>query len=123
MSGRDRPSVGSVAGTVSATGKGRVCPGCGRPVALCICRGSQRQHERDATVHVRREVEPRSDGALTTISRVPLPEAELRALAGELGRACGSDASVVSGVIQIHGDHQTVVARALEGRGYTVEID
>jgi translation initiation factor 1 len=60
---------------------------------------------------------------MTTISRVPLPEAELRALAGELGRACGSEASVVSGVIQIRGDHQTVVARALEGRGYTVELD
>lgn len=123
MSGRDRQSVGSVAGTVSATGKGRVCPGCGRPVALCICRGSQRQHERDATVHVRREVDTRRGGALTTISRVPLPDRELRELAGELGRACGSEASVASGVIQIRGDHQTVVARALEGRGYTVDAD
>ena len=67
-------------------------------------------------------LERRDGQTLTTVSHVPLSEAELRGLAGELGRACGAASSLARGTIEIRGDHRTIVGRALEGRGYTVVV-
>ncbi len=58
----------------------------------------------------------------TMVSGLPLGETELGALALELGRACGTSSSVVGRSIELDGDHQSVVARALEGRGYRVDL-
>ncbi|MEE9278719.1 MAG: hypothetical protein V3V67_00960 [Myxococcota bacterium] len=67
--------------------------------------------------------ELRDGETLTIVSHVPLSEAELRGLAGELGRACGAASSLARGTIEIRGDHRTIVARALEGRGYAVVVN
>ncbi len=64
----------------------------------------------------------RSGGQRTSVSGVPLEGPELAGLAMELGRACGTSSSVVGRSIELDGDHQSVVARALEGRGYPVDL-
>ena len=72
-------------------------------------------------MRVRREVKGRRGKPVTTISGVALPADELRALAGELKRTCGSGGSVKDGVIEIQGDHREVVLGTLAGRGYEVK--
>jgi translation initiation factor 1 len=72
-------------------------------------------------VRVRREVKGRRGKTVTLITGVPLPDAELRELAAELKRACGSGGSAKRGAIEIQGDHRDALVAELEGRGYSVK--
>jgi translation initiation factor 1 len=72
-------------------------------------------------VRVRRETSGRKGKTVTTISGLPLPEEELRTLAGELKRRCGTGGSVVDAVIEIQGDHTDALVAELETRGYAVK--
>ena len=113
MSGRDR--------TVYSSQQGRMCPHCGMAADRCVCRKNPRAPQGDGVVRVRREVKGRRGKTVTSISGVPLPESELRDLAGELKRRCGTGGSAKDGVIEIQGDHRDTLVGALEERGYTVK--
>ena len=56
--------------------------------------------------------------AVTTVSGVPVDDAELKELAGKLKKRCGVGGSVKNGVIEIQGDHRNVVVQVLEAEGY-----
>jgi len=83
---------------------------------------SPRAPRGDGVVRVRREIQGRGGKTVTTVSGVGLPEAELRELAGELKRRCGSGGSVKDYVIEIQGDHREAVVAELERRGFTVKL-
>ncbi len=76
----------------------------------------------DGIVRVRRETSGRGGKTVTTISGVPLASDALAALASELKRACGTGGTVRDYVIEIQGDHRTLVVAQLEQRGYTVKL-
>ena len=59
---------------------------------------------------------------MTTLSGIPLPEEELRALAGELKRRCGTGGSAKNGVIEIQGDHRETLVESLREKGYSVKL-
>jgi len=59
---------------------------------------------------------------VTTLSGIPLPEEELRALAGELKRRCGTGGSAKNGVIEIQGDHRETLVESLREKGYSVKL-
>lgn len=113
MSGRDR--------LVYSSAQGRICPGCGKPIARCSCTKNPRARRGDGVVRVRREVKGRGGKTVTTIDGIGLAEDALRELAGELKRRCGTGGSVKDGVIEIQGDHRDALVAELEGRGYTVK--
>jgi translation initiation factor 1 len=75
----------------------------------------------DGTVRVRREVKGRRGKTVTTVSGVPLPGAQLKELAAELKRACGSGGALKDGVIEIQGDHCDSLVADLEARGFRVK--
>lgn len=75
----------------------------------------------DGVVRVGRAVQGRRGKAVTTITGLPLDEAALRALGGELKRRLGSGGSVAEGVIEIQGDHRDALVAELEARGYRVK--
>ena len=70
-------------------------------------------------VKVRREVAGRRGKAVTTVSGVPVDDAELKQLAGRLKKRCGVGGSVKDGVIEIQGDHRDAVVEILKAEGYT----
>ena len=70
-------------------------------------------------VKVRREVAGRRGKAVTTVSGVPVDDAELKELAGRLKKRCGVGGSVKEGVIEIQGDHRAAVVEMLKAEGYT----
>ncbi len=76
----------------------------------------------DGIVRIRRETSGRKGNAATTISGVPLPEAELKALAKKLKQTCGSGGSVKNAIIEIQGDHREKVRDLLTKEGYTVKL-
>ena len=55
---------------------------------------------------------------MTTISGLPLNEADLEALTKELKRVCGTGGALKEGVIEVQGDHCDTVLRELEQRGF-----
>ena len=71
-------------------------------------------------VKVKRETSGRRGKAVTTVHDVPLPDDELRELAGRLKKRCGVGGSVKAGVIELQGDHRDVVVEVLASEGYDV---
>lgn len=100
---------------------GRICPACGKPVAGCVCRKNRTGPAGDGIVRVQRETKGRGGKTVTVITGVPLDEAALKALAGELKRRCGTGGTVKEGVIEIQGEHRDLLAGELERRGYRVK--
>ena len=69
-------------------------------------------------VKVRRETSGRRGKGVTTISGVPLRDAELKELSGRLKKRCGVGGSVKDGVIELQGDHRGVVMEVLRAEGF-----
>jgi translation initiation factor 1 len=67
---------------------------------------------------VRREVGGRKGKTVTTVSNLPLTDAELKDLAGKLKKRCGVGGSVKDGVIELQGDHRELVLEVLKGEGH-----
>lgn len=112
-------------GRVYSTEHGDVCPACRRPLSDCCC-AEQADEARlaglDGIVRIRRETSGRKGKGVTTVSGVPLPEAELKTLAKALKKRCGGGGSVKEGVIELQGDHRDALKSELERRGYRVKL-
>jgi translation initiation factor 1 len=115
-------------GIVYSTGVGRICPGCRRPVAQCVCQSAAAKALRaDAgradvgVVRVSRQTAMRGGKAVTLIRGLPLAEPELLALARELKRQCGSGGTVRDGTIEIQGEHRDTLVAELQRRGFAAK--
>ena len=96
------------------------CPTCQRPVSRCKCPEQSEPDAGDGIVRIRREV--RRGKPTTVIFGLPLGETELRALAKDLKKKCGTGGSAKLGQIEIQGDKRDLLVSELEGRGYTVKL-
>jgi translation initiation factor 1 len=101
---------------------GRICVGCGKPVKGCVCRKKPAAPAGDGIVRVRRESKGRGGKNVTVITGVPLDDAKLKVLAGDLKRRCGTGGTTKDGAIEIQGDHRDLLVAELKGRGYTVKL-
>jgi len=73
-------------------------------------------------VKVRRETAGRKGKGVTTITGVPVSDAELKALTTKLKKRCGVGGSAKDGVIELQGDHRDVVVAELRAAGYDVVL-
>ncbi|MGK2914361.1 MAG: stress response translation initiation inhibitor YciH [Porticoccaceae bacterium] len=76
----------------------------------------------DGIVRIRRETSGRKGNGVTTISGIPLAEAELKLLAKKLKQLCATGGSVKEGVIEIQGEHREAIRSALIKAGFTVKL-
>jgi translation initiation factor 1 len=100
---------------------GRVCPGCGKGAAACICSRNQPRPAGDGIVRVRREAKGRGGKTVTMVTGVPGDDDALKLLSGELKRRCGTGGAAKDGVIEIQGDHCDLLVAELTRRGFTVK--
>ncbi|MDD4649738.1 MAG: translation initiation factor Sui1 [Desulfoplanes sp.] len=108
--------------TVYSTEQGAMCPRCGKPVSGCIC--AQKKclvPGGDRIVRISRETKGRKGKGVTIVSGIPLPPAELQALAKEFKQKCGTGGTIKQGVLEIQGDHRDLLMRELAARGFTVK--
>lgn len=107
---------------VYSSEKGRMCPGCGRPVAECVCRRRADSYSGDGIVRIRRETKGRGGKTVTILAGLPLDADGIKALAGDLKRRCGTGGTSRDGAIEIQGDHRDVLKQELERRGFRVKM-
>ena len=107
---------------VYSTGIGRLCPGCLRAIADCVCKHQPiiRPPSR-AQVRIGRETKGRAGKGVTVITGIPLSGAQLDQLCSDLKRRCGSGGTVREGVIEIQGDHRDALVTELGKRGWDVK--
>ncbi|MBB5019661.1 translation initiation factor 1 [Chitinivorax tropicus] len=106
---------------VYSTEHGRLCPGCGQPINACQCRKGPAPTG-DGIVRVRRETGGRGGKTVTTATGFLLDDEQLKQLAAELKRRCGTGGAVKDRVVEIQGDHRELLKAELEKRGFTVKL-
>jgi translation initiation factor 1 len=103
---------------VYSTGVGTLCPNCRRAVRECVCPKGAPGAARVSAVRVGREVKGRAGKGVTTVTGLPLPLADIDALAARLKKRCGSGGTVREGVIEIQGDHRDAIVGELIKLGW-----
>lgn len=115
-------------GLVYSTEAGRLCPGCRRPVAECVCdRDRARPRAEgggpgDGVVRIHRETKGRKGAGVTLVKGLPLADAALAKLAKTLKSRCGVGGAVKDGVIELQGDQREQVKALLEAEGHRVKL-
>jgi len=71
-------------------------------------------------VRVALEKKGRGGKTVAVITGLPGSDDDLRDLASELKRLCGTGGTLKDGVIEIQGDHRDVLVELLKARGHTV---
>jgi translation initiation factor 1 len=108
---------GLVYSTAVGPGKGRLCAGCQRPVAECVCKDVSRI-QGDGTAIISRETKGRKGAGVTLIRGLPLTGTDLTRLAKKLKAKCGVGGSVKNEVIELQGDQRDRSQALLEAEGF-----
>lgn len=111
---------------IYSTESGKICPTCQKPVSKFSCKkkksNSQSNIKLDGIIRVQREVKGRKGKTVTTISGFQINEDELKDLATQLKRRCGTGGSVKDGLIIIQGDHRETLIVELKDREFKAKM-
>ena len=113
MSPRPDPNIRSV----FSSDEGALCPDCREAESRCRCE-KKAEVLGDGRVRVRLDKKARRGKAVTIIEGLPLDADELKALAKELKKRCGSGGSVKDGAIELQGNVVQLMLEELAKRGY-----
>jgi translation initiation factor 1 len=111
---------------VYSTESGKLCLLCQKPVSECACKKkkarSQANIKIDGIIRIQGEVKGRKGKTVTIVSGFQLADDELKNLAAQLKRRCGTGGSVKDGVIIIQGNHRDTLVTELKKRGFKAKI-
>jgi len=111
---------------VYSTESGQICTSCQKPASKCTCKEkksrSQVNIKIDGIIRVQREVKGRKGKTVPTVSGFKITADELKKLATQLKRHCGTGGSVKDGIIIIQGDHRDALLSELKKQGYTAKL-
>lgn|SRR5690606_7507489 len=103
---------------VYSTDKGRLCPVCAEAVNECRCASdAANQLVGDGRVKVKLDTKGRNGKAVTLVEGLAMTLPDVEALAKVLKTRCSSGGAVKNGVIEIQGDHRTLILSVLQSRG------
>ncbi len=74
------------------------------------------------TAYLHRESKGRGGKTVSLVKNLVLSEADLKALAKSIKRACGTGGTIKNNVIEIQGEHREKIAEVLRKQGYKVVI-
>lgn len=108
---------------VYSTAHGDMCPTCGWPKRDCKCSHNFASEPLPTRIQAKLRLEKKGRGgkAVTVIFDLPNNDAFLKALAGELKRACGVGGTAVERAVEIQGDVRERIRPLLIGKGWMVK--
>jgi translation initiation factor 1 len=106
---------------VYSTDTGRLCPECGAPVNACRCAAGVEAVPTKIIATLRMEKAGRGGKTVTIVAGLPRNPAFLKALCGELKRACGTGGAVGDGTVEIQGEARARVRAHLLAKGWGVK--
>ena len=111
-------------GLVFSTERGKLCPKCQQPLTACICQNlaATKIPEGDGTIRIRRETKGRKGAGVTLLCDICLNQNDLKVLAKDLKKKCGSGGSIKDGRIELQGDVREQAKNILEKKGFRVKI-
>jgi translation initiation factor 1 len=110
--------------TVYSSEFGRICPECKRPIKNCVCHKKNilpSKSKTDGTIRLRIDRKKRGGKSVTIIDGIIGNEKELKVLAKEIKKQCGTGGSVKEGLIEIQGDMRDFLFTFLQQKGYKVK--
>lgn len=107
---------------VYSTDQGRLCPGCQQPQPQCQCKQNLTPPAGDGIIRVSRQTKGRKGKGVTLIAGIPLAADDLKILAKQLKKSCGTGGTVKDGIIEIQGDYREQILAALVKLGYQVKL-
>jgi translation initiation factor 1 len=111
---------------VYSTETGKICPSCQKTDSDCTCKKKKSRTQTnikfDGIIRIQREVKGRKGKTVTIVSGFQINANELKSLATQLKRRCGTGGSVKDGVIIIQGDHRDSLFTELKNRGFKAKI-
>ncbi|MDP3980089.1 MAG: translation initiation factor Sui1 [Chlamydiota bacterium] len=108
-------------GLVYSTETGKMCPACVKPITQCQCRKKSTPSSSDGIIRVSRETKGRKGKGVTIITGIKANPEHLSKLAKQFKQKCASGGTLKNGVIEIQGDHRTVLIEELKKLGFTVK--
>lgn len=108
---------------VYSSSGGRACPTCGWPIDNCQCSSRRKSEPVPDRLVVKLRMEKKGRGGKTVSVVYDLPDnaAFLKALCGELKRACGTGGAVAGNTIELQGDQRERLRELLLEKGFTVK--
>lgn len=96
------------------------CKRCGH--SPCRCQKPRSLSPELQTASIRRETKGRGGKTVTVVMDLQLTPEDLKALARQLKKSCGSGGSVKDDNIEIQGDHREKIAIILQSIGYRTKF-
>jgi translation initiation factor 1 len=91
-------------------------------VEACLCKIEKVGRASICEVRIGRETKGRKGAGVTIIRGLALNADELKQLAGELKKKCGSGGTVKGSSIEIQGDHRQLLFAEMDGRGFKAKL-
>jgi translation initiation factor 1 len=110
--------------TVYSSELGRVCPDCRQPIKNCICVKKTKQNNKsnfDGTVRLRIDRKKRAGKSVTIIDGITGNENDLKTMAKDIKKQCGTGGAVKDGMIEIQGDVRDFLISYLQQKGFNVK--
>jgi len=99
-----------------------LCDRCGKSLHKCRCPDEVTPAaSSDGIIRLALETKGRKGKGVTVITGFDMAEGDLKATAKQLTALCGSGGTVKQGVIEIQGDHRSLLKTNLE-KNYTVKL-
>lgn len=80
------------------------------------------QSDSDGIIRIYRETKGRKGAGVSIVRGFDLENAELKTLAKQLKRLCGTGGTIKEGAIEIQGDHREKIKAHLEQSGHQVKL-
>jgi len=107
---------------VYSTDHGNMCPTCSKQIKKCTCRNINKTKKTDGIIRVGRSTKGRKGKGVTIITGLPIPANDLKNLTKKLKQRIGAGGTVKNGMIEIQGDHRSIVVEELKKIGYTAKL-
>lgn len=110
--------------TVYSSEFGRVCPNCKNPIKKCNCNKNKKQTsiiKNDGIVRLRIDRKGRGGKSVTLIEGLQKSDEDLKTLAKEIKKQCGTGGAVKDGIIEIQGDVRDFLLLFFQNKGIKVK--